>query len=123
MITDPVPPQMFADSGGWGCAVFDYDGASDTFKPGTLAGTPPQGIDAKFGFACHTNTKTRARQNRFGLTTITVLIPSKRRRPRYQAGRPQNCARGRLFGSEQVKDLADQIRMDHGRIAACGCFL
>jgi hypothetical protein len=51
--------KRFADSGGWGYAVFDYDAASDTFKPGTLAGTPPQGNDAKCGFACHTRAKTR----------------------------------------------------------------
>jgi Cytochrome P460 len=49
----------FADSGGWGYAVFDYDAASDTFKPGTLAGKPPQGNDAKCGFACHTTAKKR----------------------------------------------------------------
>src|SRR5690242_6666143 len=30
----------FADSGGWGYAVFDYNAESDKFKPGTLAGTP-----------------------------------------------------------------------------------
>ena len=51
--------KRFADSGGWGYAVFDYDAASDTFKPGTAAGTPPQGNDAKCGFACHTKAKTR----------------------------------------------------------------
>ena len=51
--------KRFADSGGWGYAVFDYDAASDTFKPGTTAGTPPQGNDAKCGFACHTIVKTR----------------------------------------------------------------
>ena len=51
--------KRFADSGGWGWAVFDYDAASDTFKPGTLAGKPPQGNDAKCGFACHTTVKTR----------------------------------------------------------------
>jgi Cytochrome P460 len=51
--------KRFADSGGWGYAVFDYDAASDTFKPGTSAGTPPQGNDAKCGFACHTRAKTR----------------------------------------------------------------
>ena len=51
--------KRFADSGGWGWAVFDYDAASDTFKPGTLAGKPPQGNDAKCGFACHTRAKTR----------------------------------------------------------------
>jgi len=49
----------FADSGGWGYAVFDYDAASDTFKPGTTAGTPPQGNDAKCGFACHSRAKAR----------------------------------------------------------------
>ena len=32
---------------------------SETFKPGTLAGTPPQGNDAKCGFACHTRAKAR----------------------------------------------------------------
>jgi hypothetical protein len=51
--------KRFADSGGWGYAVFDYDAASDTFKPGTLAGKPPQGNDAKCGFACHTTAKAR----------------------------------------------------------------
>ena len=35
-------------------AVFDYDTASDTFKRGTSADTPPQGNDAKCGYACHT---------------------------------------------------------------------
>jgi len=51
--------KRFADSGGWGWAVFDYDAKSDTFTPGTLDGTPPQGNDAKCGFACHTIVKTR----------------------------------------------------------------
>ena len=51
--------KRFADSGGWGYAVFDYDTASDTFKPGTSASTPPQGNDAKCGFACHTVAKER----------------------------------------------------------------
>jgi hypothetical protein len=51
--------KRFADSGGWGYAVFEYDAASDTFKPGTLADKPPQGNDAKCGFACHTTVKTR----------------------------------------------------------------
>ena len=51
--------KRFADSGGWGYAVFDYDAKSDTFTPGTLAGKPPQGNDAKCGFACHTIVKTR----------------------------------------------------------------
>jgi len=51
--------KRFADSGGWGYAVFDYDGASNTSKPGTMAENPPQGNDAKCGFACHTIVKTR----------------------------------------------------------------
>ena len=51
--------KRFADSGGWGYAVFDYDNASDTFTPGTMAGTPPQGNDAKCGFACHTRARAR----------------------------------------------------------------
>jgi hypothetical protein len=49
--------KRFADSGGWGYAVFDYDTASDKFTPGTLAGKPPQGNDAKCGYACHTSVK------------------------------------------------------------------
>jgi hypothetical protein len=51
--------KRFADSGGWGWAVFDYNAKSDTFTPGTLAGTPPQGNDAKCGLACHTAAKAR----------------------------------------------------------------
>jgi hypothetical protein len=50
--------KRFADSGGWGYAVFDYDVASDAFTPGTLDGRPPQGNDAKCGFACHTRAKS-----------------------------------------------------------------
>lgn len=46
--------KRFADSGAWGYAEFEYDAASDTFRPGTLADKPPQGNDAKCGFACHT---------------------------------------------------------------------
>jgi len=38
--------KRFADSGNWGYAEFDYDAATDTFKP--------LGNDAKCGFACHT---------------------------------------------------------------------
>ncbi|MEO8130042.1 MAG: cytochrome P460 family protein [Bryobacteraceae bacterium] len=51
--------KRFADSGGWGYAVFDYDAASDTFRPGNSASTPPQGNDAKCGFACHKVAKAR----------------------------------------------------------------
>ena len=51
--------KRFADGGGWGYAVFRYDAASDTFKPGTTADMPPQGNDAKCGVACHTIVKKR----------------------------------------------------------------
>jgi hypothetical protein len=46
--------KRFADSGGWGYAVFEYDATSDTFRPGTLTDQPPQANDARCGFACHT---------------------------------------------------------------------
>ena len=46
--------KRFADSGGWGYAEFEYDAASDTFRPGDTSDTPPQEHDAKCGFACHT---------------------------------------------------------------------
>jgi hypothetical protein len=49
--------KKFADGGGWGYAEFEYDAASDTFKPGTAADQPPQGNDAKCGAACHTVVK------------------------------------------------------------------
>jgi hypothetical protein len=51
--------KRFADSGGWGYAVFDYNGGSNTFTPGTTAGQPPQGNDAKCGYACHSRAKAR----------------------------------------------------------------
>src|ERR1700744_214376 len=51
--------KRFADSGGWGWAAFEYDAASDTFTPGTEANQPPQGHDAKCGYACHTIAQTK----------------------------------------------------------------
>ena len=49
--------KRFADSGGWGFAEFEYDAASDAFRPGTLDDEPPQANDAKCGFGCHTIVK------------------------------------------------------------------
>jgi hypothetical protein len=49
--------KRFADTGGWGYAEFEYDAASDAFRPGTQADQPPQGNDAKCGAACHTAAK------------------------------------------------------------------
>ena len=51
--------KRFADSGGWGWGAFEYDTASDTFRPATAASSPPQGNDVKCGFACHTVVKNR----------------------------------------------------------------
>jgi Cytochrome P460 len=51
--------KRFADSGGWGWAAFEYDAASDTYRPGNESDTPPQANDAKCGFACHTIVKGR----------------------------------------------------------------
>jgi hypothetical protein len=38
--------KRFADTGGWGYALFDYDAASDTFKP--------NGSGVGCGYQCHT---------------------------------------------------------------------
>ena len=51
--------KRFADSGGWGYGAFEYDAASNAFTPATLKDKPPQGDDAKCGFACHTIVKTK----------------------------------------------------------------
>jgi hypothetical protein len=51
--------KRFADSGGWGWAVFEYDAATQTFRPGTVNDQPPQENDAKCGFACHTIVEKR----------------------------------------------------------------
>jgi hypothetical protein len=51
--------KRFPDSGGWGWAAFEYDAATDSFTPATLAAMPPQGNDAKCGFTCHTIVKAR----------------------------------------------------------------
>ena len=53
--------KRFKDSGGWGWGAFEYDAASDTFRPGTLADKPPQGNNAKCGFACHDGEDKRLR--------------------------------------------------------------
>jgi hypothetical protein len=38
--------KRFPNSGGWGYAQFNYDAASDTFKP--------EGSGSNCGYACHT---------------------------------------------------------------------
>jgi hypothetical protein len=51
--------KRFADSGGWGYGVFEYDAATSSFRPGDAKSQPPQANDAKCGAACHTIVKTR----------------------------------------------------------------
>ncbi|WP_455281513.1 cytochrome P460 family protein [Cupriavidus necator] len=51
--------KRFADSGGWGYAVFKYDAATNMYAPATLTHQPPQGNDAKCGAACHTIVKAK----------------------------------------------------------------
>ena len=51
--------KRFADSGGWGYGAFEYDVASDSFRPANTSDHPPQGNDAKCGAACHTVVKAR----------------------------------------------------------------
>lgn len=43
--------KRFSDSGNWGYAQFDYDAASDSFRP--------EGTGANCGFSCHTIVKTK----------------------------------------------------------------
>jgi hypothetical protein len=49
--------KRFADGGGWGYAVFDWNEATKSFEPGDLESKPPQGNDAKCGVTCHTKVK------------------------------------------------------------------
>ncbi|WP_353068654.1 cytochrome P460 family protein [Tunturibacter empetritectus] len=51
--------KRFADSGGWGYGVFEYEPASGKFRLGNLGDKPPQGNDARCGFACHTAVKAK----------------------------------------------------------------
>ena len=48
--------KRFADSGGWGYGAFEY---RDGYVPANMEDKPPQGNDAKCGFACHTVVKSR----------------------------------------------------------------
>jgi len=43
--------KRFTDTGGWGYALFDYDAASDTFKP--------NGSGVACGYSCHTIAKAK----------------------------------------------------------------
>jgi hypothetical protein len=51
--------KRFADSNGWGYGAFEYDAASDSFRPGNATDKPPQANDAKCGAACHVAAKSR----------------------------------------------------------------
>ena len=51
--------KRFADSGGWGWGAFEYNAATGTFRAANATDKPPQGNDARCGFACHTIVKSR----------------------------------------------------------------
>ena len=51
--------KRFADSAGWGYAVFKHDASSGMYVPATTTHRPPQGNDAKCGTACHTIAKSK----------------------------------------------------------------
>ena len=51
--------KRFADSGGWGYGAFEYEAATDTFRPATTQDSPPQSNDAKCGYGCHTVARAR----------------------------------------------------------------
>ena len=51
--------KRFADSGGWGYAVFKHDTSSGTYAPATSTHKPPQGNDARCGTACHQAAKAK----------------------------------------------------------------
>jgi hypothetical protein len=50
--------KRFADSGGWGYAVFKQD-ASGAYTPADRTHKPPQANDARCGSACHTIAKSK----------------------------------------------------------------
>ena len=51
--------KRFVDSGGWGYAAFEYDTASNSYRPGNSTDRPPQENDAKCGYSCHTVVQKR----------------------------------------------------------------
>ena len=51
--------KRFADGNGWGYGAFEYDPATDTFRPADTTSMPPQGSDAKCGVGCHMAAKER----------------------------------------------------------------
>lgn len=51
--------KRFAAAGGWGYAMFRYDAASRSFRPGNTTDSPAQGNDAACGVACHAVAKDR----------------------------------------------------------------
>ena len=51
--------KRFADGNGWGYGAFEYDPATDTFKPSDTSSMPPQSNDAKCGVGCHMAAKER----------------------------------------------------------------
>jgi len=51
--------KRFADTGGWGYAEFEYDAATNSYRPGNSNDRPPQENNAGCGYACHTTVQKR----------------------------------------------------------------
>jgi hypothetical protein len=51
--------KRFADGHGWGYAAFEYNPATNTFRPANMNDKPPQAHDAKCGVACHESAENR----------------------------------------------------------------
>jgi hypothetical protein len=82
--------KRFADSGGWGYAVFDYNAASDTFTPGTAARERCQ-VRVRVSHECEGarlrfyGIREAVNQGQPGLLTAVLLrmVDGDRERPTY----------------------------------------
>ena len=85
--------KKYADSGGWGYAEFEYDPATDVFRPGNENDEPPQANDAKCGSratpSCsHETTFSRnmgTAEPRTGLSSSVRCWRHHRHRPKVEA--------------------------------------
>jgi hypothetical protein len=75
--------------GGLAFSEFEYDAASDTFRPSNLNDEPPQANDAKCGYACHTVVQTKITFSRStGTGELRTGIAGARRADRTSIGCP-----------------------------------
>ncbi len=115
--------KRFADSGGWGWGAFEYDAASDTFRPATVADKPPQGNDAKCGFSCHTVVKTTRLRFHGVRKEVTVaarrLIPGQHPKRRDHSA-VSKASSHRRFSSRPCRCDTTRTRRVHLRAIAHG---